>query len=135
MYQQVAPTEIYGKKKKSKKSFIHIVLVFAFLLLTFSCLHHCHCILQPVLDIFIPSFIQPVLAIHPSSFLLLSLLLPLLLSPFCYSTISSYLFFLFFSSSPPPPPLSLSLSEHAMFCVEILMYNVSLTHSCLYVYK
>ena len=25
--------------------------------------------------------------------------------------------------------------EHAMFCVEILMYNVSLTHSCLYVYK
>ena len=40
--------------------------------------------------------------------------------------------------------LSLSLSslsvfiwrcEHAMFCVEIIMYNVSLTHSCLYVYK
>ena len=28
--------------------------------------------------------------------------------------------------------LSLSLS---LFCVEILMYNVSLTHSCLYVYK
>ena len=25
--------------------------------------------------------------------------------------------------------------EHAMFCVEILMHNVSLTHSCLYVYK
>ena len=24
--------------------------------------------------------------------------------------------------------------EHAMFCVEILMYNVSLIHSCLYVY-
>ena len=40
--------------------------------------------------------------------------------------------------------LSLSLSlwhvciwrcEHAMFCVEILMYNVSLTHSCLSVDK
>ena len=31
--------------------------------------------------------------------------------------------------------VSLSLCEHAMFCVEILMYNVSLTHSCLYVYK
>ena len=26
-------------------------------------------------------------------------------------------------------------SEHAMFCVDILMSNVSLTHSCLYVYK
>ena len=24
--------------------------------------------------------------------------------------------------------------EHAMFCVEILIYNVSLTHSCLYVH-
>ena len=25
--------------------------------------------------------------------------------------------------------------EHAMFCVEILMYNISFTHSCVYLYK
>ena len=34
--------------------------------------------------------------------------------------------------------LSLSLiwrCEHAVFCVEILTYNVSVTHSCLFVYK
>ena len=56
---------------------------------------------------------------------------------------------LFLYPSLPLSPLSLfllcSLSlflsvliwrcEHAMFCVEILMYNVSRTHSCLYVYK
>ena len=40
----------------------------------------------------------------------------------------------------PHDELSLSLSlslflSQAMFGVEILMYNVSLTHSCMYVYK
>ena len=57
----------------------------------------------------------------------------------------------FFDSPSPPPPkphphththfpdvlykINIDCCEHAMFCVEILMYKISHAHSCLYVCK